>query len=69
MKNEKMFPLLLRVAALIFSLASLLCLVWANLDLISEVLGRLREKLQERREGCLRCCFQADDEDEFEDWD
>jgi hypothetical protein len=68
MKNEKLFPLLLRVAALIFSTASLLCLVWANLDLIREALDRLQERIQARRANC-RCCFRADDEDDFEDWD
>ena len=62
---------ILKVAALVLSAAALVCLVVANLELISDALSELWETIQEKKDGiCQRCRgAEYDFEDEFEDWD
>ena len=68
MKNAE---LILRIVALILSLASLVILIIVNIEYITDALACLSVKLQAKKEQfCAGCEFDdAFDDDEFEDWD
>ena len=68
MKNS---DLILRIAALVLSLASLVILIIVNLETITDALACLSVKIQAKKEQfCAGCEFDDEfDDDEFEEWD
>ena len=68
MKNTE---LILRIVALILSLASLVILIIVNIEHITDALACLSVKIRAKKEAfCAGCEFADDfDDDEFEDWD
>ncbi len=62
----KMTQRILKLTAFVLSLASIVCLILAELDRITACLEGLAAKLP-----CKGCCGQEEEtwDDEFEDWD
>jgi hypothetical protein len=57
-----------RFAALVLTLAALICTILANLEAITDALNSLREQFATR--GKCRCFHGGDEEPEdYEDWD
>ena len=67
----KKSELILRVLALILSLASLIILIVVNIEYITDALACLSVKIKAKKEQFCGGCEFADgcDDDEFEDWD
>lgn len=62
---------ILKITAVILTLAAIICLVMANMDRISDWLACLWARVQAKKEMlCRTCpCAEGDYDDEFEDWD
>lgn len=68
----KITDLILKIAAVVFALAAVACLVVANLEKISVCAEGLCAKLKDCKPCCCRCQSADEedlDDDEFEDWD
>lgn len=69
----KLTNFVLKIAALVLGIASIACLVMANIEKISDGFACLRTGIHNKREllrsQCPFCkCSEAEDCDEFEEW-
>ena len=67
----KITNLILKITAVVLTLAAIICLVMANMERISDWLACLWAKVQAKKELlCRTCpCAEGSGDDEFEDWD
>lgn len=67
----KITNLILKITAVVLTLAAIICLVMANMERISDWLACLWAKVQAKKELLCRTCPNGEGicDDEFEDWD